>query len=182
LLRIVRWGVGSCIAAATFVFGFAQAVGPPWPALPQIKPNETSSPDILPFHLHNKSVVFNMLDAQLTCNVCGASFLTEDRQHQLQLLPANTQSECSLGGGKTPKITIPANASINYQCDSTAGIRAPTLNGKSLMLEAFSVRIGMDYGINLWAAQWRRTFRSQIFTYVRRGSGNFWFEGDVVPY
>jgi hypothetical protein len=182
LLRIGRWVVGSLIGAATLVFGFAQAVGPPWPTLPQVQPNETSSPDILPFHIRNESVVFNMLNAQLICNVCGASFLTEDRQHQLKLLPTNSQSECSLGYGKTPKVTIPANAPINYQCDSSAGIREPTLNNKPLMLEAFSVRISMDYGVNLWVAQWHRTFRSHIFTYVRRSNGNFWFEGDVVPY
>jgi hypothetical protein len=122
-----------------------------------------------------------MLDAQLTCNVCQASFIFEGG-HQLEFEPANARSECSLGSDRTPKKTIPTDTPINYQCDSSAGIRGLSVNNKPVDLQAFSVRIGMYYDVNLLVAQWHRTFRSRIFTYVRRPNGNFWFEGEVVPY
>jgi hypothetical protein len=120
-------------------------------------------------------------DAQLTCNVCQASFLIEGG-HRLSFAPADARSECSLGSNKTPKKTVPTNAAINYQCDSSAGIRVQNPNNNPVDVETFSVRIGVYYDVNLLATRWHREFRSEIFTYIRRPNGNFWFKGDLVPY
>jgi hypothetical protein len=136
-LRIVRWIGAGLIAAVTLIFGFTQAVGPPWPTVPQIRANETSTPDILPFSVRNKGVVFDMLDAQLTCNVCQASFLIEGG-HRLSFAPADARSECSLGSNKTPKKTVPTNAAINYQCDSSAGMRVQNPNNNPVDVETLA--------------------------------------------
>lgn len=95
---------------------YAVEGGPPWPADPEISPQDAlnGSPLIVPFTVHNPSVLFDISDARFVCGVDWIVFGDANN---------NASAFFSDLGFVVGTYNIKARQTVNVPCDASALIR-----------------------------------------------------------
>jgi hypothetical protein len=122
---IVRGLVG-LLAVVGSVYGIW---GPPWPTAPEIHPRDTSNGSslILPFNVQNKSVLFPITDAQMTCGV-GWLFVKDARGNKFTSIhTAFNNGAYTFPAGGQPT-TYPRDASELVKIEQTDQFRFAALD------------------------------------------------------
>jgi hypothetical protein len=189
-LRIVGRIVAVLVTAATLLFGFVKALGPPWPTLPIVQPNSApSSPYFtLPFQIKNEGYLFDMHDVELACKILKVTLASDDNSNLVNLFPAVMTGAAWFGGAFTEKAEIRRNGGvINFPCTASNGLRNVELfivpSGQRIRfnrIRAMTVVIGYRLVQNMALLNWHREGDSTVFSRVDTPAGPQWFEGEVV--
>jgi len=180
--RAAEWAVGVVIVILGIVASIAGIWGPIWPTDPEIHPHDVlnGSSFILPFTVQNKSIVFEIPDAEFTCGVDWV-FYKDARGSK------GVFSAIAFVNGN---FSIAARQTINYQCDASQLVKVN--QDGSLMLRnmpfppqslyapleviKMCLWIQVDYKI---AGLIPRKFTSDIFQWPAVANVQQWLEGPV---
>jgi hypothetical protein len=140
-------------------------------------PSSVQSSDPLPFIVKNPSIIFDMTNVVLTCQLLGDVWGGVPVPPHTWVTGSITTNLTGRILSKERGLTISRfGGLINFPC-STEGIESAQMAGSPMRLEEMHVVINMEYQTLVFS----RTFISDVFTFKRMNDGSYeWFEGQTV--
>jgi hypothetical protein len=160
-LRFVTECFGAILLLAGVVFAFAQAVGPPWPTAPTVEPLDVGSslPTIFKFAIKNRSVIFDMTHANISCVIVHFEAPNLGHFDNVSIIV-------------TDDITIQAAGQATQYCNWR---RIINYDGGEAPIQQIVLGIDVDYFV---AGFWHRNYHSPQFTWEK--STGRWIAGPIV--
>jgi hypothetical protein len=177
----LEWALGSAVGALAIVASISGIWGPIWPTDPEIHSRDAlnGSSFILPFTVKNKSILFDIVDAEFTCGVDWVFFKDANGNSGTFTDIAFANGVFSVGSEKT--INYPCNASelIKIKSDGSLALRnlplaLPTPFYPPLEVKKMCLWIRVEYKI---ARLIPRKFTSVIFQWPAAPGVEQWLEG-----
>lgn len=150
--------VGATIAAIVGLSGSLAGIwGPFWPTRPYIHPAGTDpgSPFSLPFTVANRSVLFPLKNARVSCIISRVDIYKEAMMKNITLYVKEEKS-------------IPPGSYLDFRCR----IEVPSYSVSSAVIR---IRVSYDIrflGVNIWHSD----FESPKFTWARTSLGGTWIQ------
>jgi hypothetical protein len=108
--RVTKWSLSSLGGLAALIASIYTFAGPIWPTNPEIHPHDVlnGTSFILPFTVKNKSILFDIRNAEFTCGV--------DWLYYRAAPTTGTLAPMAFASGT---FSIPTADTINYECDAS---------------------------------------------------------------
>jgi hypothetical protein len=173
-IRSLPWGISvGTVVALLFGIYYQITVA----LVPMIHPDAAiaSSWEDLPITATNRGRFFNLRDARFFCEVTNVTWHAEGKEN---LVRAITKDPLVFVVDRPPAV-IYTGETVTFPCDlSTNAVAQNRYTGKQLPIVLIHMRIRTEYVVNLGILGWKRSSRSQSFTWRQVSGGFQWLEGD----